>query len=184
MAVTSGGIGIPIINYYYLDIFLTQTQKNLGQFSIIKNNDIVGDLIAFDFASQNSISQIAQTNIGTNITVTGLTSSRLNEVKTYNGGYKIGVNGVILVSSTVVVYKIDDITYQTLLDGSNTTFYTLTKPSGEFEMQEVLSDDNSVSIDIKKTLNAFIIERSNISVYDYFNKINNCDKLDDLLDIF
>lgn len=181
MAATSGGIGIPIINYYYLDIFLTQTQKNLGQFSLINNLDIIGDLTTFNLT--NKLPEIISTS-STTITVTGLTSSRLEEVKTYNGGYKVGVNGVILVSSTEVVYKIDDIIYRTLLDGSNTTFYTLNKPSGEFEMQNVLRNDNSVSIDIKKTLDAFIIERSNISVYDYFNKINNCDKLDDLLDIF
>jgi hypothetical protein len=170
--------------YYYIDIFLTQTQKNLGQFSIITNDEIVGDIITFNFNNQNSISQSTQTDISTNITVTGLTSSRLAEVKTYTGDYKVGVNGVISVFTNSIIYKINDITYQTLLDGSNTTFYTLNKPSGEFQTQSVLRNDNSVSIDIKKTLNAFIIERSNISVYDYFNKINNCDKLDDLLDIF
>jgi hypothetical protein len=170
--------------YYYIDIFLIQTQKNLGQFSIITNDEIVGDIITFNFNNQNSISQNTQTDTITDITITGLTSSRLAEVKTYNGDYKVGVNGVISVFSSSIIYKIDDITYQTLLDGSNTTYYFVTKSTNEFQTQSVLRNDNSVSIDIKKTLNAFIIERSNISVYDYFNKINNCDKLDDLLDIF
>jgi hypothetical protein len=173
------------VTNFYINIFLTQTQKNLGQFSLISNNEIIGDSIEFapNLNRQSNTTINLPTN-STTITVTGLTSSRLEEVKTYNGDYKVGVNGVILASSTLVVYKIDDITYQTLLDGSNTTYYIVNKPTNEFEMQDVLSDDNSVSIDIKKTLDAFIIERSNISVYDYFNKINNCDKLDDLLDIF
>jgi hypothetical protein len=169
---------------FYLNIFLTQTQKNLGQFSLINNNEIIGDLITFaNLNNQPTVTPVLPTN-PTTITVTGLTSSRLEEVKTYNNTYKVGVNGVISVSPNSIIYKIDDITYETLLGGSNATFYTLTKLSGEFQTQNVLRNDNSVSIDIKKTLNAFIIERSNISVYDYFNKINNCDKLDDLLDIF
>lgn len=173
------------VTNFYINIFLTQTQKNLGQFSVITNPDIIGDSITFDSnLNRQSNTTITLPTNSTTITVTGLTSSRLEEVKTYNNTYKVGVNGVILVSSNSVIYKIDDITYQTLLDGSNTTFYILTKPSGEFQTQNVLRNDNSVSIDIKKTLDAFIIERSNISVYDYFNKINNCDKLDDLLDIF
>lgn len=172
------------VTNFYINIFLTQTQKNLGQFSLITNPDIIGDKITFNFNNQNSIPQNTQTNTTTTITVTGLTSSRLEEVKTYNNNYRVGVNGVISVTTASIIYKIDDITYETLLGGSKATFYTLTKPSGEFQMQNVLRNDNSVSIDIKKTLDAFIIERSNISVYDYFNKINNCDKLDDLLDIF
>jgi hypothetical protein len=168
--------------YYYIDIFLTQTQKNLGQFDIIKNNEIIGDLIAFDFTSQNSISPISPSDVGI-ITLTGLTTSRLNEVKTYTGEYKVGVNGVNVVNNEFIIYDIDGISYVTYLD-TNFTIYTMTKSTNEFEMQNVLRDDNSVSIDIKKTLNGFLVERSNISVYDYFNKINNCDKLDDLLDIF
>ena len=182
MAATSGGIGIPIENYYYLDIFLTQTQKNLGQFNIISNNEIIGDLIAFDFASQNSISPISPSDVGI-VTLTGLTISRLNEVKTYTGEYKVGVNGVNAVTNEFIIYNIDGINYVTYLD-TNLTIYTMTKSTNEFQMQNVLRDDNSVSIDIKKTLNGFLVERSNISVYYYFNKISNCDKLDDLLDIF
>lgn len=172
------------VTNFYINIFLTQTQKNLGQFSLITNKEIIGDLITFlNLNNQPTVTPILPTT-PTTITVTGLTSSRLEEVKTYNNTYKVGVNGVLSVSSNSIIYKIDDITYETLLGGSKATFYTLTKPSGEFQTQNVLRNDNSVSIDIKKTLNAFIIERSNISVYDYFNKINNCDKLDDLLDIF
>ena len=181
MAATSGGIEFPIENYY-LDIFLTQTQKNLGQFNLISNNEIIGDLGQFDFAIQNQIEAIAADEI-INVTLTGLTSSRLKEVITYSGEYKVGVNGVNVVTNDYIIYNIDGINYVTYLD-TNLTIYTATKASNEFERQNILRDDNSVSIDIKKTLNAFLIERSNISVYDYFNKINNCDKLDDLLDIF
>jgi len=183
MAAVSDTIGFPInTEYYYFDVFLTQTTKNLGQFSIVKNNEIIGDLIEFDLASQNSLSRIAPSEV-LNITITGLTSSRLEEVKTYSGDYKVGVNGVSVVNDEYIIYEIDGVNYITYLD-TNLTIYTINKSSNEFENQDILRDDNSVSIDVKTTLNAFLIERSNISVYDYFNKMNNCDKLDDLLDIF
>jgi hypothetical protein len=181
MAATNSGIEFPIENYY-LDIFLTQTSKNLGQYDIITNNEIIGDFVEFNFAIQNEVPRIA-VNQSFDITVTGLTSSRLEEARSYSGDFKIGVNGVIAVNDNYVMYAIDGVNYITYLD-TNLTIYTVTKPSNEFERQNILRDDNSVSIDIKKTLNAFIIERSNISVYDYFNKLNNCDNLDDILDIF
>ena len=111
------------VTNFYINIFLTQTQKNLGQFSLITNNEIIGDLIEFAPNLSRQSNTTNSPSISTTVTVTGLTSSRLEEVKTYNNTYKVGVNGVILASSTLVVYKIDDITYQTLLDGSDTTYY-------------------------------------------------------------
>jgi hypothetical protein len=167
---------------YYVDVFLTKTQKNLGQFTTIKNNEIFGDLTTFDFSIQN---QLPPFNFSQpfNVTVTGITESKLKNVITYSGEYKVGVNGVILANSDYVMYEIDGITYTTFLN-DNLTIYSLTKPTNEFDNQSILRDDSSVSIDVKKTLNAFLIDRSNISIYEYFNKINNCDNLDDLLDIF
>lgn len=174
---------LPIENdYYHLDIFLYSTYKNLGQYDIIKNNEIIGDLTTFDLIGQGSLEPTPTNDIGS-VTITGLTNSRLDKVITYSGEYKVGINGVIVVSDEYIMYEIDGIGYTTFLE-DNLTIYSLVKPTNEFEPQNIIRDDNSSSIDIKKTLNAFVIDRSNISIYEYFNKINNCDNLDDLLDIF
>jgi hypothetical protein len=170
--------------FYYINVFLKQTQKNLGQFSTIKNNQIIGDLkelpsFYFENQTQNTINQ----STSETVKITGLTKSRLNEVKTYQGLFKVGVNGVTFVNEDYIIYQIDEISYTTFIE-DNLTIYSVTKTTNEFENQSVIRDDNSVSVDVKKTLNAFLIDRSNISVYDYFNKINNCNNLDDLLDIF
>lgn len=174
---------LPIENeYYHLDIFLTSTYKNLGQYDIIKNNEIIGDLTTFDLTTQNDLPPLEQNEIGS-VTITGLTNSRLKQIITYSGEYKVGVNGVIAVADDFIMYEIDGIGYTTFLE-DGLTIYTLVKQTNEFETQNIIRDDNSSSIDIKKTLNAFVIDRSNISIYEYFNKISNCDNLDDLLDIF
>jgi hypothetical protein len=173
---------------YYVDVFLTKTQKNLGQFTSIKNNEIFGDLTTFNLIPNFNFlnqTQLPPFNFSQpfNVTVTGITESKLKNVITYTGDYKVGVNGVIFANSDYVMYEIDGITYTTFLS-DNLTIYSVTKPTNEFDKQSILRDDNSVSIDVKKTLNAFLIDRSNVSIYEYFNKINNCDSLDDLLDIF
>jgi hypothetical protein len=168
--------------YYYFDIFLTETYKSLGQVEAITNNQIIGELTAITF-NQNQLLPY-DTIPQKTITVSGLTASRLEEVKTYTGEYKLGVNGVILVLDTLIIYEIDNITYQTLLDGSNTTYYFTSKPTNNFDYQNVIRNDDSVFVDLKKTLNAMVINRNNIPVYEYMDKINNCDELADLLDIF
>jgi hypothetical protein len=170
--------------YYYFDIFLTETYKSLGQLEAITNNQIIGQLTAITF-NQNQL-QLYDTIPQTNITVSGLTTSRLAEVKSFDPivPYKVGVNGVILVLDSLIIYEIDGITYQTLLDGSNTTYYSVTKPTNNFDYQNVIRNDDSVFVDLKKTLNAMVINRNNIPVYEYMDKINNCDELADLLDIF
>jgi hypothetical protein len=175
----------PIIildQYYYIDIFLTHTYKNLGQYDIIKNNIITGELKEFDFTTQSLLEPIPIASPSLAI-VTGYTKSRLKEVISYSNEYLVGVKGVTSVNQEYVTYEIDGIVYLTYLD-TDVTIYGFGKPTNEFEYQSILKDDNSVSVDVKKTLNAFVIDRSNISVYDYFNKISNCDSLDDLLDIF
>lgn len=178
-AINSGSI---LDEYYYIDIFLTHQYKNLGQYTLIENNDIVGELTDFDLLNQNQLPpfDFGQPSVAI---VTGYTSSRLKYVETYAGGYKVGVNGVTEVNNEYVSYEIDGITYLTYLD-TGVTLYGFGKPTNEFSPQAILNDDNSVSIDVKKTLNGLIIDRSNISIYEYFNKMNNCNNLDDLLDIF
>ena len=80
-------------------------------------------------------------------------------------------------------YNIEGISYRTFLS-NNLTYYTVNKTTNEFTTKRLINNSNSVFIDIRKTLNAMIIERSNVSIYNYFNKINNCQELDDILDIF
>jgi hypothetical protein len=169
---------------HYFDVFLTETYKSLGQYEIITKPDIIGQLTSITFTN-NSISIVnPPTQLGS-ITITGITKSRLDEVKTYNPivPYKLNVNGVSVITNEFIEYSIDNINYKTYLSDGLTT-YSLTKGIETFDNQPVIWNADSVFIDIKKTLNAMVIDRGNVSVYDYFNKINNCDELDDLLDIF
>jgi len=178
-AINTGDI---LDEFYYIDILLTHKYKNFGQYDLIENNDIVGELTDFDLLSQNQLTpfDFGQPSVAI---ITGYTDSKLKYVETYAGGYKVGVNGVTVVTDEYVSYVIDDITYLTYLD-TGITLYGFGKPTNEFDVQPILMNDNSVSIDVKKTLNAFIVDRSNVAIYEYFNKMNNCVNLDDLLDIF
>jgi len=169
---------------YYLDIFLKKTYKNLGQFTIADPNaTIVGSLSSSTIIPPTSPT-IAITQ-PRNIFITGTTESRLNEVRTYNFNepYKIGVKGVTGITSEYIEYIIGGIYYKTFLS-SNTTYFEFTKTSDILDQKIIIADNNSIAIDVKKTLNAMVIDRSNISVYNYFNKINNCSSLDDILEIF
>jgi hypothetical protein len=171
--------------FYYFDVFLTETYKSLGQYEIITKPDIIGQLTSItlnkNFFNLRDVPPIELEPI----TITGITKSRLNEVKTYNPSvpYKINVNGVFNITSQFIEYSIDNIKYKTYLSDGLTT-YSVVKFIETFDNQPVIWNADSVFIDIKKTLNAMVIDRGNISVYDYLNKINNCDELDDLLEIF
>jgi hypothetical protein len=169
---------------YYLNILLNKTYKNLGQYETITNNQIVGTLTTITF-TQNTIQPNPQ-SLPFNINVSGITKSRLTEVRSFDPNilYIVGVNGVLTVTPEYVEYSIGDIIYKTFLDTKLTTFFKVTKTTNELKSQPIIANDNSVSIDVKKTLNAMVIDRSNISIYEYFNKINNCAELDDLLEIF
>ena len=172
--------------FYYFNIFLTEKYKSLGQYEIITNPDIIGELETIEISlGRTSTSTSTQSTTLPPILVTGLTTSRLNEVKTYNLNvpYKLGVNGVTNITNDFVEYTIDDIKYKTFLS-DGLTIYEVLKQQDIFQNQPVIWNADSVFIDIKKTLNAMVIDRSNISVYEYFGRINNCDNLDDVLQIF
>jgi len=214
------------INEYYIDIFLTETYKSLGQYEIITNPDIVGELKEFSLydLTQYSNKAFEPPQELEFIVITGLTSSKLEEVRTYNLNepYKVGVKGVTNITNDFIEYKINDIEYKTYINNSVTTpsnpdtdtnnidtttsarlsvtpnQFTITnqpisfgvttfkviKQKQNFQNDPVIWNADSVFIDIKKTLNAMVIDRGYMPVYDYFNKINNCDTLDDILDIF
>ena len=176
------------IDFYYFDVFLTETYKGLGQYEEITKPDIIGQLTSITL--NDSVSGLRGYTPPTElefITITGITKSRLEEVKIYSlfntPSYKLNVKGVFNITNEFIEYSIDNIRYKTYLSDGLTT-YSITKFKETFENQPVIWNADSVFIDIKKTLNAMVIDRGNISVYDYLNKINNCDELDDLLEIF
>jgi hypothetical protein len=174
------------IGFYYFDVFLTETYKSLGQYEIINNPNIIGELTAITL--NNNVGSFKSYNPPLELVpviITGITKSRLDEVKTYNPSvpFKLNVKGVFNITNDFIEYSIDGMKYKTYLSDGLTT-YSIVKGVETFDNQPVIWNADSVFIDIKKTLNAMVIDRANISVYDYFNKINNCDELDDLLDIF
>lgn len=172
------------IEYYYFDVFLTETYKSLGQYEIISNPDIIGELTSttISLSSLRAFNPPSELEF---ILITGITKSRLDEVKTYNQSvpFKLNVKGVFNITNEFIEYSIDNIKYKTYLSDGLTT-YSVTKLKESFDNQPVIWNADSVFNDIKKTLNAMVIDRGNISIYDYINKINNCDELDDLLEIF
>jgi hypothetical protein len=172
--------------FYNFDIFLTETYKGLGQYEIINKPDIIGQLTSITLNENVSTLKAFNPPAELEFTIiTGITKSRLDEVKTYNASvpYKLNVKGVFNITNEFIEYSIENTRYKTYLSDGLTT-YSITKFKETFENQPVIWNADSVFIDIKKTLNAMVIDRGNISVYDYFNKINNCDELDDLLEIF
>lgn len=183
MAAANTNTTYPIDNqeYFYLNIYLKETYKGLGQYEVISNNEIIGQLTSITF-TQTTLEPYPMPESFT-INISGITKSRLQDVVGYDGKFKVGVNGVINITNEFIEYGIDNIKYKTFNDGL-TVYEILNKPSNEIEPQNIIGNNHSVFVDIKKTLNAMVIDRSNISVYDYMNKINNCDELADLLDIF
>lgn len=136
--------------FYYFNILLTETYKNLGQYENITNPEIIGDKTTINF-EQNRIELSTQSTPLPPVSITGLTTSRLNEVKTYNSSepYKVGVNGVTNITNEFIEYTIDDIKYRTFLSDGLTTFQLL-KQQDVFENQPVIWNADSVFIDIKK----------------------------------
>ena len=166
-----------------MNILLNKTYKNLGQYELITNNKFVGTLTTITF-TQTQLPPLP-TGQSFNIDVSGMTKSRLAEVRSFDPlvPYIVYVNGVLVVTPEYIEYSIGDVIYKTFLD-TKLTLFKVKKPTNELQSQPIIANDSLVSIDIKKTLNAMVIDRSNISIYEYFNKINNCAELDDLLEIF
>ena len=153
--------------FYYFDIFLTETYKSLGQYEIITNPDIIGQLTSTTITSSSLRAYNPPTELEF-VLITGITKSRLNEVKTYKANlpYKLNVNGVFNITNEFIEYSIDNIKYKTYLSDGLTT-YSVAKLKEVFDNQPVIWNADSVFIDIKKTLNAMVIDRGNISIYDY-----------------
>ena len=123
-------------------------------------------------------------------TVTGITESRLDEVRSYNllTPFIVGVNGVTSVDGNAIVYVVDGVTYATSTDenGVETTAYNLgiVPPTQAANTLFLYRNERDVFIDRKDTVRDILIERSNLSVFDPMLRMALVNSLDDLTDYF
>lgn len=120
-------------------------------------------------------------------TVTGITESRLDEVRTYNlqQPYIAGANGVQTVTEAAVVYVLEGVTYTTSLDDLTTTYSLGIVPQAQALVTHFLyRDERDVFIDKHETKRDILMERSEMSVFDPMIRIAGVNSLDDLTDYF
>jgi hypothetical protein len=168
-------------NNYYIDIFLTNNFNVQGMLETITTNEIIGSLTSITFS--NDFIQPEPVNVAFDIEVSGLTISKINDIKDYSGNIVVGLNGVYELTSEYVKYIIDDIYYQTFFE-DNLTIYIVYKKTNEFMKSFVIKNENLPFSDIRKTVNGLLIERNNISVYTFLNRLSNSSNLEDLNEIF
>lgn len=117
--------------------------------------------------------------------VQGTTTSRLDEVRTYNKTtpYMVGVNGVTEVTATDVTYIIDGITFSTVLATGITT-YSFGGDSGLGNANTVthnlIKDEQENYTEKLPVVNHIFVERNEISVFSQLYKLGRVDTLDDL----
>ena len=131
-------------------------------------------------------SSATQASIGFQ-TVTGITESRLEEVRTYNlqQPYIIGINGVQTVTNTEVVYALDGVTYTTSLIDTTTTYSLgLVSAAQALQIHFLYRDERDVFIDKQETQGDILMERAEMSVFDSMIRIAGVNSLDDLTDYF
>lgn len=115
--------------------------------------------------------------------VRGTTTSRLDEVKTYNKArpYVVGVNNVTEVTNTDVSYTIDGIIFTTSLSTGITQFAFgvagLTNANNE--SYPVAKDERDNYTTKTPTQNDIFIQRNEISVFSNIYKLSRIDTLDD-----
>jgi hypothetical protein len=115
--------------------------------------------------------------------VQGTTTSRLDEVRTYNKSqpYVVGVNGVSEVHDDEVSYVIDGIVFTTRLS-TGETFYAfgvagLTNANSE--SYAVIKDERDDYTSKTPTQNNIFVERNEMSVFNNIYKLSRVDSLDD-----
>lgn len=124
--------------------------------------------------------------------ITGETSSRLSEVKTYDiqQPYKLGVNGVTDIefnpvngSYSKIYYTIDNIDYITDII-NNKTIYSYTSngfDSTNSDNYSLIKNDKYLNLNQEIELNNLInIERLEISVFDPHYRLLNINNLNDI----
>lgn len=115
--------------------------------------------------------------------VQGTTTSRLDEVRTYNKAtpYVIGVNGVTEVSKKEVSYTIDGIVFTTQLLSGDTIFAfgVAGLTNANSESYAVVKDERDDYTTKNPTQNNIFIERNEMSVFNNIYKLSRVDSLDD-----
>lgn len=134
-------------------INLTQEYENMGYMT--------------DFSNDLTLNAVK------NVTITGITESKLSSVRSYdyNNPYKVGINGVTEVTSTYVKYNINGVNYSTNLADLSTTFSTI-DVNQDYKVDYFIFEERNLSYVDKIFIdNSVFIERQNISVMESFSKL-------------
>lgn len=115
--------------------------------------------------------------------VQGTTTSRLDEVRTYNKAqpYVVGVNGVTEVSDDEVSYVIDGIVFTTQISSGDTffAFGVAGLTNANSESYAVVKDERDDYTTKTPTQNNIFVERNEMSVFNNIYKLSRVDSLDD-----
>ncbi len=160
----------------YHNLVLTHGHSNLGSLRVLDQ----GEPTSSEIPATRSDGRITTT-------VTGITESRLDEIRSYNPEqpYILGVNGVQQITGTEVVYLLDGITYTTSLGDLTTTYsFGLVTEAQALETHFLYRDERDVFIDKHETQRDILMSRSEMSVFDPMIRIAGVNSLDDLADYF
>ncbi len=110
--------------------------------------------------------------ISTDVIITGITDSKLSEVRgyDYNSPYSIGANGVTEITPTYIKYTIGNINYITQLNNLSTV-YSFKDTRSEYKINNFISTDANLSyVDSVDVQDSVFIERESVSVIECFSK--------------
>lgn len=135
-----------------IPIFLTQKFENIGLFE--------------DIGTATDV-------ISTNVSITGVTDSKLSEVRgfDYNSPYTVGANGVTEVTADHIKYTIGNVDYVTLLSDGTTTFSFKDTRTEYVASSFISTDANLTYVDKVDVQDSVFIERESVSVIEYFSKL-------------
>lgn len=174
-------------NDYYVLIPFNNKFKTIGYYDSVDGDIFVtGETQTITLANPSkqlpNEPSLTQNN---NYLLTGSTTNRLSEIKTYNRNepYKVGINGVTLyVKDEYVEYVLDGISYRTIFDNNLTTTYYF----GVNGLNNLNSENYNLFKDDKKQFddpfiekNEINIDRINIPVFQQMLKLGNIDSIDD-----
>jgi hypothetical protein len=146
----------------YYNLYIKKTTNN-----IIKLSSLIED--EFSISSNQ-------------VVISGLTNNRLDEIKDFNNNIVLNINGVTVLNENFVIYELNNIQYKTIFDENlTTTFYIFAL--SVFYNNIIFFDEYQIINDLKIN-NKLNIDRNNISIFNYFNNINNSKTLNEILELF
>jgi len=165
----------------FLNIFLHKTLKNDGEYDIQPTDEyIIGTLSSTTF-SLISVPPNTNNNETINIQLSGITSSKLDNILDYNNEY---IQDFILEETDdFIVYVVDNITYKTFKN-DNLTVYYINKNIDIFTDSLLYKNNDKYYPLSKKTISNLNINRNNKSVLEDFYKLTTTNNLDDVMDLF